>query len=319
MRRADRSGIDGEERGGSGLDVGQVDTGVGADEAVAGLGDEQVAAAPHDANGLRLHQCLLGSRVVGVDGHDPALGLGDHLLGHDHDVARRPGRRGRPAGHRPTGTSSAASREARSSPARTSPIPTTGKTVSPPAPDRPARISATASRTVRDSAAERSTRGHDGRGHQAADSFGLDGAGQCRVGFVDDQGAHPRGVPTGHPDHRGLEAHLPEQPVRRALQGGAGDDRRDADDPVASVRELLGDARHGQQRADGDHRVGRAHHDDVGRPQGLEDPRPRPGRLGPLESDPGHRARRGAAGRSTPESPPRARPPAAGGCGADRR
>jgi hypothetical protein len=38
-------GIDREQRSGAGIDVGQVDPGVGADEAVAGLGDQQVAAA----------------------------------------------------------------------------------------------------------------------------------------------------------------------------------------------------------------------------------------------------------------------------------
>ncbi len=45
-------GVLGEQRRPAALDVGQVDSGVGADEAVAGLGDHEVAAAPQDSHGL---------------------------------------------------------------------------------------------------------------------------------------------------------------------------------------------------------------------------------------------------------------------------
>ncbi len=85
--------VDGEQRGGAGLDVGQIHTGIGADEPVAGLGDQQIVPAPEDANRFRLDQLLLGHRVVGVDGDDPALSLGHHLLGHHHHVPiRQPAR-----------------------------------------------------------------------------------------------------------------------------------------------------------------------------------------------------------------------------------
>ena len=67
MRRAERSGSTGQQRGPAPLDVGQVDAGVGADEAVPGLGDDQVAAAAQDAHRLVVDQRLVGQRVVGVD------------------------------------------------------------------------------------------------------------------------------------------------------------------------------------------------------------------------------------------------------------
>ena len=59
MRRAERSGSTGSRAAQPSLDVGQVDPGVGADEAVAGLGDEQVAAAAQHPHRLRLDECRL--------------------------------------------------------------------------------------------------------------------------------------------------------------------------------------------------------------------------------------------------------------------
>ena len=50
-------------------------------------------------------------------------------------------------------------------------------------------------------------------------------AGQVGVGLVDHQRAGDGGVEAGHADHRRLVAELGQQPVGRALEGGAGDDR----------------------------------------------------------------------------------------------
>ena len=52
-----------------------------------GLGDHQFAATSQDANGLGLDERRLGRRVIGVDGDEPTLGLGHHLLGDHDDVA----------------------------------------------------------------------------------------------------------------------------------------------------------------------------------------------------------------------------------------
>ena len=89
--------VEGQQRGLAPLDVREVDPAVGAHEAVARLGDDEVAAAPEDPHRFVLDDGLVGERVVGVDRHQPALGLRDDLLGHDEHVAveqravRRPG------------------------------------------------------------------------------------------------------------------------------------------------------------------------------------------------------------------------------------
>ena len=80
-------GVERQQGGPAPLDVGQVDAGVGAHEAVAGLGHHQVAAPAQDAHRLVVDQRLVGERVVGIDRDQPALGLGDDLLGHHHHVA----------------------------------------------------------------------------------------------------------------------------------------------------------------------------------------------------------------------------------------
>ena len=87
MRRAERSESTGQEGGVAPLDVREVDAGVGADEAVGRLADDEVAAAAQDAHRLLLDERLVGERVVGVDGHQAVLGLRHDLLGDDHDVA----------------------------------------------------------------------------------------------------------------------------------------------------------------------------------------------------------------------------------------
>ena len=63
---------------------------VGAHEAVFGLADDQFSTAPHDAGGLLDHQRFVGQRIGrGRPSTKPALGLGDHLLADDQDVADR--------------------------------------------------------------------------------------------------------------------------------------------------------------------------------------------------------------------------------------
>ena len=75
----------GQQRGRALGDVGQVDTGVGADEAVARLADDEVAASAQNPNRLLGDERELCVGVV-VDGHQPAFGLGDDLLRDDDDV-----------------------------------------------------------------------------------------------------------------------------------------------------------------------------------------------------------------------------------------
>ena len=92
-------GILGEQGGEAGVDVGEVDAGVGADEAVPGLADDEIATAPQDPHRLAGDDVAVAPRVVGIDRHQAALGLRHDLLGHDDDVAvaqrgRRVGRRG---------------------------------------------------------------------------------------------------------------------------------------------------------------------------------------------------------------------------------
>ena len=97
-----------------------VDARARADEAVLGLGDDEVAAAA--ADGARLAQ---DHRDVVVGLLDPPLGLGDDLLRDDDDVAR--------PSSPPARSSASPSSAARSSPGRTSGIPSRGTTWITPA------------------------------------------------------------------------------------------------------------------------------------------------------------------------------------------
>ena len=73
----------------AGLEVGGIDAGVGADEAVPGLGDDQSAPAAHDPGRLHLGDRMPGIDVVGGDLPDPALGLRHDLVGDDEHVVVR--------------------------------------------------------------------------------------------------------------------------------------------------------------------------------------------------------------------------------------
>ena len=192
-------GIDREQRRGARVDVGEVDPRVGADEAVARLGDHQVAAAPEHPHRLALDQCPLGLRP----------------------------RPRRPATTRPSAFETTFWVTTRTSPSAMPPgthgwsrtpvdqhaCQQLGEVVAgrdlPEAGDREAGERAgdrsggpahpAASSTARASAADRSrvdiTVGRD----HAADPFGLDRVGQCRVRLVDHQRAHPAARTSGPP------------------------------------------------------------------------------------------------------------------------
>ena len=81
-------GVGGEQHRGAGGGVGAVHPGVGADEAVAGAGDDQVAAAAQDLHRLLLGEAPVGGLLVALQAGDGALGLGDHLVGDHQDVPR---------------------------------------------------------------------------------------------------------------------------------------------------------------------------------------------------------------------------------------
>ena len=69
------------------LDIRQIDAGVGADEAVFSLRDDEFAAAAQDANRFRLDQRLVRQRIGRVDIDEATLGLRHDLLGDDEAVA----------------------------------------------------------------------------------------------------------------------------------------------------------------------------------------------------------------------------------------
>ena len=68
--------------------VGEIDAGVGADEAVRGLGDNEVAAPAKHTNRLALHEALPCLAVAVIYRSQSSLGFRDDLLGDHHDVAR---------------------------------------------------------------------------------------------------------------------------------------------------------------------------------------------------------------------------------------
>ena len=85
-------GVNREQGGLAVGDIGQVDTGIGAHEPVPRLGDDELVPLAQDPYALRQHQPAPGTGVFGVDGDQPALGLGDNLLGDDDYVVAPQGR-----------------------------------------------------------------------------------------------------------------------------------------------------------------------------------------------------------------------------------
>ena len=82
----------GQQRRGPVRHVGEVDAGVGADEAVPRLADHQVTALAENAHRLLSHQGQLGRRIGVIELDQPALRLRDDLLrDHDHVAGRELG------------------------------------------------------------------------------------------------------------------------------------------------------------------------------------------------------------------------------------
>ena len=125
---------------------------------------------------------------------------------------------------------------------------------------------------------------HQGRGGEGRD------LGRRRVGvaLVDDHAVDQPGVERGDAGGGGRAAERPHEAVGRALDDGAGDVGADRDDRGGGGGDRLAHARHGEDRADADHRVGGADHDRLGDPQRLQHLAARLGALDPLQLDPDH-------------------------------
>ena len=321
IRRAERSLSSGSEGGPAIVDVRQVDSRVGAHEAVLGLADDEIAASADHPHRLRPRRWPCDPRVGGVDPCHRPFGLRHHLLGHHHDIAvlQTGFGGGDQAGqvvalahlgdavdreHLETGHDNSTSARA---------VASSGPRMI---------VGATTQRTPSAST--------------ASDVVGVD--------LVDHQRGHQRSVEARHPHHRGLMAQLTQEAVGRALERGAGDDRRDRHRVVAAGHHRGPHAGHGQHGIDRHDRVGgrddhsswrsrwpRAHRARVERCQprrsALRSPvrrggaarstpgtRSRPHRPPSHASAPDHRSRGAAAGRSptrprSPGSPSTASPP----------
>ena len=288
-------GVDGQQGGGPGVDVGQVHAGVGADEPVAGLGDEQIAAAAQDAHRLCSTSRTLGRRVVGVDGHQPPLGLGHHLLGDHQDVAvgRPPGTARCPAARR-RGRRPAARPDRRRAAPR--PCPVTGKTESGSAGPRSGVGRRPALRHGRHrgrsgpASAAAADGGHDGGGHHAAHALRprpppARSASASSMTRVPTHGAYHRATPTTDDS----------KPSSRSSRSAG---------PLRAAPATIGETPTTRSRRAAQPRRGRRARPGAGRsrpPGWTGRPRRRrrasmasstpgagPGRLGPVEADAGH-------------------------------
>ncbi len=292
--------VDGQQRRVAPLHVRQVDAGVGAHEAVDRLADDELAPSAQHPHRLPLDQRLVRQGIVGIDRHQPVLGLRHDLLGDHDDVAVDEGRalgdgglgdeRGQVGAHADLGQALDAEdlESCRHRPGSPTAAPASSTTRARAAASvGPVMIvGATTARTPSASTA----------------------SARSRVGLVDDEGADPRRVEPGDADDRRLVAELGQEPVGRALQGGPGDDGGDGHDRRPPGGDRLGDAGHRQHRADRDDGVRRRHHDHVGvgdggrAPRGRAGPRRRPRTARPTP------APRGGARRSTPGTRPRSHP-----------
>ncbi len=254
-----------------------------------------------DPHRFVLDDALVRQRIVGVDGHEAALGLRDDLLGHDEDVAV--GERDRWVGHRTP------PRRCRpvESPGRISPmpsIPQISSTAHRPTTFR-ARPAATPGSLMMVSVTTQRTPWASTSGASAASSA------------VDDERAGDVAVQRATPATLASWPSSAEHPVGGALDGAAADDRRHGDDrrraaPTRRSR-TPGRARSGPDRHD---RVRRRDDDHVGAVDGVEHARRRAGRLDAGEADAGDRPRCAGGPRSTPGSrsrPRRRRPSCAPG------
>src|SRR5690606_31970392 len=76
----------GKQHRGAGDGVGSVHSGVGADEAVTGLGDHEWAAPAKHPHRLSFHQSAVAVGTVVLEFHHRPLRLGHDLVGHHDDV-----------------------------------------------------------------------------------------------------------------------------------------------------------------------------------------------------------------------------------------
>ena len=194
-------GVVGQERGPALLDVGQVDAGVGAHEAVLRLADDEVAAAAQDAHRLALDERLVaaaGRRDRSATSLPSALDTIFWVT-----TTTSPSR---------SAVSGAGVRRRVGDDARRGRRPARSRGDAVDAEDLEAahRVIAcerrTASSTRWASAAAVGRAGHDRGGHDAAHALGLDRGGERGVGLVDDERgrrAARRGGPRRRPTTRG--------------------------------------------------------------------------------------------------------------------
>ena len=68
------------------FDIGEVDAAVGTDETVFCFGDDEVAAATHDAYCFVFNKFLVRHRIIGINCNKAILGFGNDLLCDDKNV-----------------------------------------------------------------------------------------------------------------------------------------------------------------------------------------------------------------------------------------
>ena len=183
-------GVLGQQGGPAGVDVGEVDAGVGAHEAVPGLADHQVASPAQDPHRLRPPH-----------GHGPRVGRG-------RSATRRPSALDTtfwvttttsPSASAVAGSAAAAATmmPARSSPGRISPMP-----VDAEAPRGGSPLSTHGDQGGPGQGGSRLGVVHDRRRHHRPHAGRLRLAGQGGVGLVDDERARQRRVEPGDAHRR---------------------------------------------------------------------------------------------------------------------
>ena len=252
MRRAERSESSGSSAAQPSSTFDRSIAGVGADEPVLGLADDEVAAAAEDPHRLPLDDRLVRPGVVGVDPLELPLGLGDDLLGHDDDVAvgqrgvvaagrgldDHPGEvvAGRDLGH----PEDREHLEARHATAASTPAARRGGDVGV---------------------------AHDrvGARRSARPSASTAAASSASASSID-QGRAPGAVEPGHADDRGLVARARRAAGRPGPSSAAPATMGEtATTRLAPGLDGVADAGHGEHRADRDDRVRRRDDDDLGR------------------------------------------------------
>ena len=236
MRRAERSLSSGSSAAQPRSTLDEVDTAVGAHEAVAGLGDHQVAAATEDPRPPRPRRAALCDR--GSSGSTSTSRPSALTTTFWVTTSTSPSARG------PFGSAAQASATTSPSwsPGRISPMPSTGQIVEAAhQPTHPHRGEARPGERGGDVEVA-----HDRVRHHAAHARGLDVLDQPLVGVVDDQRAGRSARTAGR--RRRPTASSPSSASMRSagpLSAASGHDRRHGHDPVAARAEHGVDAAHG--------------------------------------------------------------------------